>query len=250
MRTLPIIAVLALAATAQSCENKTQRAGAAEHFTLTAPGGKIKATAIPTVFKSPLRPNEKLTLGKTYTDTVTYSTVDDNGDNILLVVQKNDASIGLIANQAPTEFAKEDQLEIHWKMDIIRYAGDSEFLNYHEFLLTARKISTSFPARDFSKIAKQSFVISCGTACAMTYNPKEIKQVGLTSIRVLFDVETHVDQQSVETFPETYIFRYGNTLTIERVMADGTSADVAQDIPESALLSFQEFGKTLGKQSH
>ena len=131
-------------------------------------------------------------------------------------------------------------------MDSIRNAGDSAFLDYREFLLTARKLSVSLPKRGFSEMKNRSIVVSCGTGCALTYNPREIKQVSPTTISVTFEVETHMDEKSVETFSETYLFHRDHTM--QTIGADGKPEAFTENISESALLSFQEFGEELIKQ--
>lgn len=126
-----LILLILLNLTFQSCENKTQKTTKTE---------KQKETiSIPSKFKSPLRPNEKLELGKIYTDKVKYVKFDDNGDNWLVVVEKNNDTIGLIYDKDQSDFFRGEELEIQWKIDSIRYAGDPEFLNYTEFLVSSKR---------------------------------------------------------------------------------------------------------------
>jgi hypothetical protein len=244
MKKTTIAVALSLASALPSCENKPRKASTMARSI--PPKGQSAAKPSPAFYESPLRPNEKLALGTAYIDTVSYSAIDDNGDNTLFIVQKNHTRIGLIANQEQNIFFPEDQIEIRWKMDSIRNAGDSEFLDYREFLLTARKISVRIPKRGFSEMKNRSIVVSCGTGCAMTYNPREIKQVSPTTISVTFEVETHMDEQSVETFSETYLFHRDHSMQI--IGADGTVEDFTKNISESALLSFREFGEELIKR--
>ncbi len=115
---------------------------------------------------SPLKPNERLILGKTYTDTVSFIELNDEGDDYLCFVQKNKDTIGLIYN-GEYNFVRGDQIAINWKMDSIRYAGDSEFLNYTEFLLSAqiikpltltdKKIKFLWREKQFNQDFKDSF---------------------------------------------------------------------------------------------
>lgn len=116
----------------QSCGNEAEKK-ATETLQTT-------ADRVPTEFTSPLRPNEKLELGKVYTDTIKYVEFDDNGDNWLVVVEKNNDTIGLIYDKEQSDFFRGEEIEIKWKIDSIRYAGDPEFLNKTAYLVSAKRI--------------------------------------------------------------------------------------------------------------
>ena len=117
----------------QSCGDKTQTGN---HLT------PEENTTIPVEFTSPLKPGEKLELGKTYTDIVKYIRFDDNGDEWLVVVEKNKDTVTLVYNKEFSDFFKGEEIEIQWKMDSIRYAGDPDFLNYAEFFISAKRLKT------------------------------------------------------------------------------------------------------------
>lgn len=88
---------------------------------------------------SPLRPGEKIALNQPYTDTLEFIGFNDDGDYYLCFVKKNRDTIGLIYDGA-YNFVRGDEIAINWKMDSIRYAGDSEVLDYTEFLVSAKRI--------------------------------------------------------------------------------------------------------------
>ena len=91
--------------------------------------------------KSPLRPNEQITLGEPYTDTVEFINLNDDGDHALFCIRKEKDPISLIYDwHHEYNFIKGDQIEIIWKSDSIRYAGDPEFIDYTEFLVSARRL--------------------------------------------------------------------------------------------------------------
>lgn len=96
-----------------------------------------------TVFKdfvSDLRPKETLVLNKPYHDRVYFSEFDDQGDNPLIFVKKNNKTISLICDgNATYNFSKGEEIVINWKMDSIRYVGDPEDLNFKEFLISIQK---------------------------------------------------------------------------------------------------------------
>lgn len=127
--------LIAIATTWQTCKNKTQ------HTTKTEEETTLNNTnSVPNDLKSILRPNENLELGKIYTDQVNFVKFDDNGDEWLFIVEKNKDTISLIYNKEHSEFFRGEELEIQWKIDSIRYAGDPEFLNFTEFLVTSKRI--------------------------------------------------------------------------------------------------------------
>ncbi len=121
----------------QSCGNKSQKTTEQQ---LESPANIEEATEtpIPSEFKSLLKPNETLKLGTVYTDTVRYVNFDDNGDYLLFFVQKSQDTIGLIHNKHSSEFIQGEILEIQWKIDSLRSVGDPEFLEFKEFLISAK----------------------------------------------------------------------------------------------------------------
>lgn len=189
-----------------------------------------------------LRPKEKLKPGNIYSDTVQFIRADYDYDYWLINVKKNEDTISLIINEALPDFIKEEKLEIKWKMDSIRYAGDTGLLQYRAVLVAVSKIKS--PGNDFSKVEKQSFVVSCGSGCAMTYNVKDITIIN-PSVKVTFDVELYIDEQRSEKFTEMYIFHYGNINTIQRITPEGEMEDVSEILSENAQQSFKDFGAIL-----
>lgn len=126
-----MIIVLAL----QSCGKKTENF-AKENST----HAKTNLKEAVDTFKSRLRFNENIQLGKIYTDTIQFVNFDDNGDDWLFFVKKNKDTVGLIYNKDNPEFIRGDELEIQWKMDSLRPAGDPEYLDYKEYLISAKVI--------------------------------------------------------------------------------------------------------------
>ncbi len=121
-----------------ACEEDAQSSQAATHIENAEPTDKADPQP---EYKSPLRPNEKLVLGKSYTDTVKYLSFNDEGDEWMFLVAKNENQVGLIYNEEPAhKFIRGAEIEITWKMDSIRYAGDDEFLDFTAFLVAAKKI--------------------------------------------------------------------------------------------------------------
>ena len=101
--------------------------------------------------------------------------------------------------------------------------------------------------KDFSRIKKQSFAISCGSGCAMTYNVKDINQLNTTSIRVVFEVDTYIDEEQTENFVETYIFYYNSELSIEKITREDENENVLDNLIGGAQQTFKEFAAELIK---
>jgi hypothetical protein len=99
--------------------------------------------AIPTEFKSTLRPNKNLELGKIYKDTVNYVDFNDvDYDDRLFSVEKNKATTILIYNtDLKTQLVEGDNIEITWKIDSLRPAGDPDYLDFKEHLVNYDVIS-------------------------------------------------------------------------------------------------------------
>lgn len=93
-------------------------------------------------YKSNLRKNENLQLATIYTDTVSFIKFDDNYDDWLTLVKKRKDTIALISNEQQLDFAKGDVIEIKWKIDSLRPAGDPDFIEFKEFLVASKKIKS------------------------------------------------------------------------------------------------------------
>ena len=199
-----------------------------------------------TVFKSQLRPDEKLELGKIYTDTFQFVNFDDNGDDWYFIVKKNKDTISLIYNNDDPKIVRGTDLEIKWKMDSLRPAGDPEYLDFTEYLISWKKLKSKSSERDFSKLKNQSFVLSCGTGCAMTHNVKTIKQINPSSIKVTFEVEMYVNEELTETFDESYIFYYDDYNNLMKVAREGETENLLETFfMGGSKESFRKFGTKL-----
>ncbi len=130
----------------QSCEKKSEKAGEKTTSTI-----RPKESVISTNFKSKLRPNENIELGKIYTDTVKFIQFIDYTDDWQFLVEKNKDTIHLIYNHKDSEFSRGSELEIKWKMDSMRAAGDSDYLDYRGFLVSAKQIK---PFKNINKKVK------------------------------------------------------------------------------------------------
>lgn len=195
-------------------------------------------------FFSELKPNEKLTLGKAYTDTVTFIKLDDNGDSLQLIVSKNNKQVSLISNEN-LSYLSNEKVQIIWKIDSIRYAGDNSFINYREFLLFANKIRNNNTVHNFDKIKHESFVFSCGTGCAMAHNVKKIERISKNIAKITFSVDNYINEEIIETFDTTYFFYNGNSKKIEMLNSNGKKQNIENALPKNAIETLQEFRSKL-----
>lgn len=134
-----LILLLATFSCLQSCKDKVQKTSKTE---INHKANPVRKNKIPDFFKSDLRPDKIPELGKIYTDTVQYVNFSDEGDDYLFIVKKNTDTIALIYNKDEVDFVRGNIIEIKWKMDSMRYAGDPEFLNFTEILVSAKTLKT------------------------------------------------------------------------------------------------------------
>lgn len=242
------LVLLLIVAFLQSCQTDPKPSRLPVSSTQTKSYNKLQKAVkekLPGVFKSDLRPNEKLQLGKIYTDTVNFISFDDNGDDWLVIVKKNSDTVSLIYNRVFATVSRGTKLLIRWKTDSLRPAGDPEILDFSEFLISFKRINGGNADKNFSKILNQSFVISCGTGCAIVHNVKKISRSGASTIKVTFEIDTYTDQELTESYENTYIFHYNKFNTLEKVMSEGDTENMLDIMPESAIQSFKEFGDKL-----
>ncbi|QFS28736.1 hypothetical protein SAMN05444344_0706 [Tenacibaculum mesophilum] len=161
---------------------------------------KTEENKIPDHFTSRLRPNEQLKWGRIYTDTVVF--VDFNNmdyDDVLFRVKNNDKTVVLISDDKwEGTFSNEQKIMINWRIDSIRPAGDPEYLEFREFLVSATNVNN--PTNE-----NHSFVISCGSGCAITYTQNKIVSNNNTH-EVTFKVKMYVNELLSEEYYESYFF--------------------------------------------
>lgn len=90
----------------------------------------------------------------------------------------------------------------------------------------------------------RSFVLSCGSGCAMTYNTKNITG-NLPEMKVTFSVDMYVDEKLSDTYNETYIFSYDSSNQIKNIHLEGKNENVLETLMPDAQRSFREFAEGL-----
>ncbi|WP_144284022.1 hypothetical protein [Chryseobacterium echinoideorum] len=96
------------------------------------------------------------------------------------------------------------------------------------------------------KIQEKSFVVSCGSGCAMTYTTEQIIK-NESSYKVKFKVEMYINEVLSDTYNETYLFVYDNSNKIDKIILEGTQRNALETLPKGAQESFREFSDNLNK---
>ncbi|MCD0455567.1 hypothetical protein LPB85_08900 [Chryseobacterium sp. LC2016-27] len=121
-------------------------------------------------------------------------------------------------------------------------SNTSEIININ--VKDSVKTQNSTKVNDNSKEQSDSFVISCGSGCAMTYNLKNVKDLGNIK-EVRFEVETYIDEVLSETNDETYLFYYNQSNQIEKIQHKGEKENILENLLPNAVNSFKNFAGKL-----
>lgn len=105
-----------------------------------------------------------------------------------------------------------------------------------------KSLSTSETIKDINK----SFVLSCGSGCAMTYTAENISSE-IPIIKVKFKIETYIDEKLSDTYYEVYIFKYDNLNNIIKIEAEGKNENFLENLLPDAKESFKKFSIDLIK---
>lgn len=106
------------------------------------------------------------------------------------------------------------------------------------------KSQSSSKISENSKEANDSFVISCGSGCTMTYNVKNI--IDLENVKeVKFEIETYIDNVLSETNNEIYFFYYNQSNQIEKIQHKGQKENILENLLPDAVESFKNFAGKL-----
>ncbi|WP_294251242.1 hypothetical protein [uncultured Chryseobacterium sp.] len=113
-----------------------------------------------------------------------------------------------------------------------------------------RKVKKADPIsthiNDSIKIQDKSFVISCGTSCAVTYTANQIIKDNFT-YKVTFNVDMYINEELAETYKEIYSFVYDDLRNINKIILEGTNQNALETLPNGAKKTFIEFSKILLK---
>ena len=120
----------------------------------------------------------KIEIGVTYTDTVQYVEFNDNYYDFLVFVTKGKDTITFIYNYENPQFIKGELLEVKWKIDSLRPAGDPTHLDYVEYLITAKRIGerSSF-MHEFNNLPLKKMPINENTSFDSFIEAEDMKNI-------------------------------------------------------------------------
>ena len=119
----------------------------------------------------------------------------------------------------------------------------------------AKKDDKTIPKIENQKLAgstttdresNNTFTISCGSGCAMTYWAESITGSNERK-KVKFKVETYIDGALSETNKEAYIFFYNRSNQIVKIQREGEGENILETLLPDAVESFKEFAYSLVK---
>ena len=90
-----------------------------------------------------------------------------------------------------------------------------------------------------------SFVISCGSGCAMNYSSESITQLD-SVIKVIFKVEMYVNEQLTDEYDEICMFYYTPSGKVDRIEREGEN--LLESLMPDAKENFLDFGNKLKKE--
>jgi len=94
------------------------------------------------------------------------------------------------------------------------------------------------------KMQDSSFVISCGSGCALTYDAKQISG-NQSVIKVNFSVIMFEDQEETDHYPENFIFYYDQNGKLIKINREGESESFLETQMPNAQSSFKDFATRL-----
>lgn len=105
------------------------------------------------------------------------------------------------------------------------------------------------PFKDpITDMENNSFTLSCGSGCAVTYNAEDISQ-DKTSVKVKFRVDSYINDEPAETNYETYLFYYNNNGEIDQIINEETQKNILDEYVPNVQESFKEFAASLVKEN-
>lgn len=112
-----------------------------------------------------------------------------------------------------------------------------------------KKSEILLPINEAKEETDNSFVISCGSGCAMTYTPNDIFSK-VSTIKVKFKVDMYLNEKLSDTYYEVYIFKYDNLNNIVKIQLEGKNENILENLLPDAQESFKKFSIDLIKDKN
>lgn len=211
------------------------------------------------IFYSSIRPNEKLQLHTLYIDTLEYINYDDNYDDFLILVKKDDETFGaLICNDihqivSDLNLNRGDIVEIQWVIDSLRPEGDKELLWFREYALEITKIkegekeATLFTEEIETEEATtpKSFKVSYQSGHTTKYTLRKIGlEVDEPIICVDFWAERYMNGEW-KFATSDYYYLYYKENKIQKIEDPGLSDNLLEINPHEWVTAFKKFAEEL-----
>ncbi|MFC6269760.1 hypothetical protein [Frigoriflavimonas asaccharolytica] len=94
------------------------------------------------------------------------------------------------------------------------------------------------------KMKGNSFVLSCGSGCAMTYIAKQAEK-NLQNVKVKFNVDVYIDETLSESYNESYVFYYDSSNQLKNIKRVGEKEDFLSSQSINGQNSFKKFADDL-----
>ncbi|SHG26166.1 hypothetical protein [Dysgonomonas macrotermitis] len=196
------------------------------------------------IFYSSLRPNEDLQLQTLYTDTLEYIDYDDNYDNFLISVKKDDKTFGeLICNDihqivSDLNLKRGDIIEMQWAIDSLRPEGDKELLCFREYAIEITKIKDGekriVPTEEIETeeaTNKRIFEVSYQSGSTTKYTLRKIGlEVDKPIISVKFWAERYINGEW-KFATSDYYYLYYKENKIQKIEDPGLSDNLLKTNP-------------------
>jgi hypothetical protein len=122
-------------------------------------------------------------------------------------------------------------------------ANDAKNLNDSTGISNSDRIAPAIGAT--KKITDKSFVLSCGTECAITYIADSMTRLNAASIKVYFTIENYVQEALKSTNHGTFIFIYDASGKVVKVQEEGEEEDPLESQIPFERESFINLGNSL-----
>lgn len=210
------------------------------------------------IFYSSIRPNEELQLHTLYTDTLEYIEYDENYDNLLILVKKDNEIFGeIICNDiqqiiSNLNLHRSDIVKIQWMIDSLRPESDKNLLKFMEYAVEITKI----------KDGKMGVVPTEGIGIDETINEKSFEvsyQSGHTTKYTLRKIGLEVDKPiiTLDFWAERYMngewrfatsdyyYLYYKENKIQKIEEPGLNDNLLETNPHEWVSAFKEFADQL-----
>lgn len=90
----------------------------------------------------------------------------------------------------------------------------------------------------------RSFVLSCGSGCAMTYSAIDLKR-NSGNISVIFSVDNYIDEVLTDTFEDDFVFTFDHENSLKKITRKGEKEDFLSTQSTNSQKSFKKFAADL-----